>query len=417
MTSVRVISAIFILAYVITSCVHAQSTMDDLMRLKDNLFQNYTKDFRPVYDLSTTFLVTLDMFLVTILDVDEVTGTMSVNCGLSLSWFDYRLAWNTSDYNYIKSFVFNSSNVWKPRLYITTAADDMSDFSYDAVDVRVYSNGIVASSPVRNVRTTCSFDMTKFPTDSQTCVMQLASWMYLASELTLLMARPDINLAYYTPNGEWSISGTSVTNNTDLGSMFSVLDFTIHLTRRSAYFIISMTAPVLILCFLTPFVFLLPASSGERISYTITMFLSLAVYMTIIGDKMPNISDPMAGISILLLVAMIYSCLLILLTIFTLRCEAESDVHEFPRWLLWLASRLCKNKTTSSANKVDASLNVHDEKFNKEADVIATQAIQKPKKISLMKKDVMSFIDKGLFYLTLSVNIITCSVFAFCYWI
>ncbi|XP_021376984.1 neuronal acetylcholine receptor subunit alpha-7-like [Mizuhopecten yessoensis] len=392
--------------------------MDDLVRLKNTLFQNYTKDFRPVYNMSDPIHVTLDMFLISVLDLDEVTGTITLNCGLALFWTDYRLAWDASEFG-ITSFVFNSSNVWKPRIYITTSSDDLSDFSFDAFDVRVYSNGSVTSSPGRHVKASCSFDMTRYPTDSQTCVMQIASWMFAASEMVFIIARPNISMVYYKPNGEWNIDWTSVTNNTDFGPHSSILDFSIHLTRRSAYFIISMTIPVQLLCFLNPFVFLLPASSGERISYTITMFLSLAVYMTIIGENMPNVSDPMAGISYYLLVAMLYSCLLILLTIFTLRCEAVTDIRRFPCWMLRIAPRQVFHKPVETISKGDSNKKVIDTE-RMEDDNATEETICRDEKELLQisrKEDLLRFIDKSLFFITLFVIVVIGFVFSLSFWV
>ncbi|XP_021354433.1 acetylcholine receptor subunit alpha-like [Mizuhopecten yessoensis] len=129
------------------------------------------------------------------------------------------------------------------------------------------------------------------------------------------------------------------------------------LSRKSTYFLLSMILPVYTLCFLNPFVFLLPAASGERISYTITMFLSLAVYMTLVGDNMPKVSEPMAGISYFLLVAMLFSCLLIILTIFTLRCDAVTDVTNFPKCVRRLVLKVKKNRKNTrkpiTRNSVD----------------------------------------------------------------
>ncbi|XP_060075116.1 neuronal acetylcholine receptor subunit alpha-7-like [Ylistrum balloti] len=389
--------------------------MEDLVRLRDTLFQNYTKDFRPAQNMSDPTYVTLEMYLVSILDLDEVSGTITLNCAVPMSWTDYRLVWNPSDYGGITSFVFNSSIFWKPRVYIITSSDDLSDFSFDAYDVRVFSNGRVTSSPGRHVKASCSVDMTNFPSDSQICVMQMMSWGLLANEMIFIAGRETIVLRFYKPNGEWDIDWTSVANNTKYGTSISVVDFTIHLTRHSAYFTVSMTMPVILLCFLNPFVFLLPASSGERMSYTITIFLSLAVYMTIIGDNMPRISDPMAGISYFLLVALLNSCILIVLTIFTLRCEAVNDTQKFPGWLLRLVSwRQCQSVNSRNQVKNKKTI-VHVEEVNATNEI--THHRDKAQEKTVSKEDVMKFIDKYLFYSTLLAMIVTCVVFSLYYWL
>ncbi|OWF39109.1 Neuronal acetylcholine receptor subunit alpha-6 [Mizuhopecten yessoensis] len=416
MTRIPVSLLLVMYSDVIISCAHAQGTMDDLLRLRDTLFQNYTMYFRPVYNLSDPIHVTFDMYLISILDLDEVTGTITLNCVVKISWSDYRLSWNPSNFGDITSFVFNASNVWKPRIYIATSSEDLSDFSYDAYDVRVYSNGSVTSSPSRHVKASCSFDMTNFPKDSQTCSLQIASWAFLASEMLFLIARSEIGMTSYKPNGEWDIDWTSVTDNTYVVPM---LDFSMHLTRRSAYFTVSLIIPVLLLCFLNPFVFLLPASSGERISYTITMFLSLAVYMTLIGENIPKVSDPMAGISYFLLLVMFYSCLLILLTIFTLRCEAVTDIRMFPGWFLRIVFRLGFHKSVINTNKVDAAHTVINAQVmgNDKATEWTINSGDEEVQKTVRKEDVMLFIDKSLFYLTFVMIVFICLGFGVYFWL
>ncbi|XP_060075117.1 acetylcholine receptor subunit alpha-like [Ylistrum balloti] len=404
--------------YIFITLAHSQGTRDDLVRLRNVLFRNYTKDFRPVYNLSDSVHVSVDMLMISILDLDEVTGTFTLNCGLRITWTDDQLVWNQSDFAGITSFVFNSSKIWTPRIYITSSADDLSDISFDAFDVRVYYNGTVTCAPGRHLRASCLFDMTNFPLDSQLCTLQVTPWTFTAFEMILIIENQEINLDYYKPNGEWDIDWTSVTNYTYYGPSHSVIDFSVHLTRRSAYFLVSMASPILLLCFLNPFVFLLPACSGERISYTITIFLSMAVYMTLIGENMPKTSDPMAGISYFLLVAMLYSCLLIVLTIFTLRCDTVSntDTQKFPRWVLWLASRQKPSRSVPQ-NKVDVGKEISvvlTNEYDKKSDTLTQH--QEMETVP-SAKDVMTFIDKALFWITLFMMVVICSVFWICLWV
>ncbi|XP_033725851.1 neuronal acetylcholine receptor subunit alpha-3-like [Pecten maximus] len=417
MTNFRVLVSTVMFSVVIISCAHTQGTMDDLLRLKDVLFWNYTKDFRPVYNLSEPIHVTLDMLLISIVYLDEVTGIITVNCGLYTSWTDYNLVWNPSDFSGITSFVLNSSKVWKPRIYVTTSSEDLSDFSFDAYDVRVFSNGQVSSIPGRNVKASCSFDMTNFPSDSQTCVLQLTSLVYTLQELVLVRERPVINMVYYKPNGEWDLAWTSVRTNTVSGNLSSVLDFSIHLNRRSGFFIVSIAAPVFLLLFLNPFVFLLPTSSGERMSYSVTLSLSLAVYMTVVGEYMPKVSDPIPGICYFFLMAMLFSCFIILLTIFTLRCQDATDVNSFPSWILWMVKRVThstscyKRKVTTLDLNADDGI-IKDAKLTDHKNKVHVEQL----KTNVQKEDVIRFIDRSLFCITLFYTVVTTLVFIFHYW-
>ncbi|XP_069103051.1 acetylcholine receptor subunit alpha-like [Argopecten irradians] len=397
-------------------CAYTHGTIEDLLRLRGKLFENYTTDIRPAYNLSDTVAVTLDMILISILDLNAVTGTITLNCGLFTLWTDYRLSWDPNDFGGITTFVLNSLNVWKPRIYVVTSSDDLSDFSFDDYDVRVYSNGQVSSSPGRHMKVTCIFDMTYFPSDSQTCVFQLTPMLYTMEEVILIPKSPVIDKFYCHTNGEWDLCWTSVKNNTDYGNLTSTLDFSVHLKRHSAFFILPLAAPMLLLLFLNPFVFLLPASSGERTSYSITISLSLTVYMTVVSEQMPKISDPISKISYFFLLAMLYSGVVILLTILTLRCHDVANINSFPNWVLWLIKRV-KRSTSCRREKIASLEQVSDSGDANDATTAdGKDEMNEKQKIHLSKDEVTGFIDKFLFCVTLFYTTLTSLVFTFSYW-
>ncbi|XP_069105817.1 neuronal acetylcholine receptor subunit alpha-9-I-like [Argopecten irradians] len=239
---------------------------------------------------------------------------------------------------------------------------DMEKLDLEDFDVKINYAGLLDVLPGKLIKSTCTVDMTNFPTDYQTCNIVFVPWSYLPSEAQLTELLEDIMIV--GENGEWDISGTPPSMNKSDPYRTNAAVYKLVLKRKSAYYIISMVVPVYILCFLNPFVFLLPASSGERISYTITMFLSLAVYMTLVGDNMPKVSEPMAGISFnyFLLVSMMFSCALTILTIFSLRWHTRKDASQFPKWLkrlVFLYTRKEeKRRTTNQENESCSEQNV-----------------------------------------------------------
>ncbi|XP_069102489.1 neuronal acetylcholine receptor subunit alpha-7-like [Argopecten irradians] len=385
-------------------------TMDDWIKLTNTLFANYTNEVRPAYNFTEVVNVDSWMFLLSILDFDEVSGVITLSAGMGITWNDYRLRWTPSDYNGLEEIIINSSRVWKPKLYIISSADDLEKFDEDEFDVRVNYNGTCSIYPGKLLKSSCSVDMTRFPVDSQLCEMLVLLWGVMPNEVKLGFTQTEIFLGYFTPNGEWEVDKTSVSQYMGFGSPSSTISFSLHMTRRSMYFIISMTIPVLLLCFLNPFVFLLPASSGERISYTITMFLSLAVYMTLIGDNLPKVSENMAGMSYFLLIALIYSSLLILLTIFTLRCEAVSDVSKFPKWLqkLTYCFKFKKNRVSYRNSENGQDLNDNERKENPSGTSVEFSTVT--------KNEVMTFIDVTFFVVSFLMIIIAAMWFLIHYY-
>ena len=95
-------------------------------------------------------------------------------------------------------------------------------------------------------------------------------------------------------------------------------------------------------------VFLLPAQSGERVGYSITLLLAIAVFLTIAADNLPKTSFPTISIICLkLLVDMMISGLVILFTIIGLRFYHTDEHRPVPRCVaaitrVLLCKRSCK---------------------------------------------------------------------------
>ena len=66
------------------------------------------------------------------------------------------------------------------------------------------------------------------------------------------------------------------------------------LARRPMFVVVILILPVLVMGLLNTLVFLLPAASGERVSYSITILLSQALLLTIVSDNIPKTSSPVS---------------------------------------------------------------------------------------------------------------------------
>ena len=100
----------------------------------------------------------------------------------------------------------------------------------------------------------------------------------------------------YRENGEWILTGTStefhhLADTVDgMTHFFPQLIFNLFIRRRPAYYILNRILPVILSSFLVVVVFILPADSGEKVSYALTELLALAFLLTLITDYMPSTS-------------------------------------------------------------------------------------------------------------------------------
>ena len=71
---------------------------------------------------------------------------------------------------------------------------------------------------------------------------------------------------------------------------FSQLDFWMHMKRRYQFYNTNVMLPIILSSFLVTLVFVVPVESGEKLSYILTVLLTIAVFLTMIGETLPAIS-------------------------------------------------------------------------------------------------------------------------------
>ena len=68
-------------------------------------------------------------------------------------------------------------------------------------------------------------------------------------------------------------------------SLFSVL--TLNIARNSTYVLLTLAIPMIVIAFLTLAGFLLPAESGEKIGFQITLLLAMIVFLEMVSSSIP----------------------------------------------------------------------------------------------------------------------------------
>jgi nicotinic acetylcholine receptor alpha-7 len=72
--------------------------------------------------------------------------------------------------------------------------------------------------------------------------------------------------------------------------------------RHPLYFGVMILLPTLLFSLLNPLVFLLPVESGERVSLSMTILLSYAIFLTLVSNSIPKTSNPMCTLLIVMIV-------------------------------------------------------------------------------------------------------------------
>ena len=301
----------------------SSQSMAKLGQLYTDLMTNYNLEIRPVANQSDTVMVDIYLSIVSIQEFDEVLGKFSAVAFLNVLWTDPRFVWNPALYEGISSIIFQPDNIWIPRMALANSHGKINTLTDVSTIVRCYPNGLCVWLPGDIMKSTCTADVKYFPFDKQTCKLSFIGWGYSGTEILLSSPASTVNTDLYAENGEWDLAETST--NCYVANTFPFCDFTITMERIPTIFIVNVILPIIFLGGLNIMVFVLPSESGERVSYSITVLLSIALFMTLIGDSMPKTSKPMSLMAYFMLTNLALSTLMCVSVILILKV-----VHPMP---------------------------------------------------------------------------------------
>ena len=326
------------------------TSIEDTRVLRGDLLTNYSKYIRPVRNQSHTVDVYLYLTIVAIQEFNEVLERFSVVGVFFIYWVDENMIWNETEYSGISSIFMGYNEVWVPEIILTNPSEKLDSYGKKWQMIRFYSSGVSTWNPADLIKATCVLDVRYFPFDVQDCSMEMYAWGYAASEVNLVSVRDDIETSSLREHGTWKVLNTSAFAEEFRG--ISRITFKIRLKRKPESFIVSIILPILFLSLLNVLVFVLPTESGERVSYAITVLLSIAVFMTIVTDTLPKTSEPMPIISYFLMIDLVKSALISLCTILNMRLFHRNSDKRIPKFLQYVYNSLscnCRNKVTNDS--------------------------------------------------------------------
>ena len=131
--------------------------------------------------------------------MDGSKQTMTLSGVLYMTWVDGRIKWDSSTYGGATFTRVPATTVWTPTLDVFNAADVPTTIAVDPdtdqviqqtchkykhhsinslLQVSIYSSGMIVFTRKIQLVTSCTFDVRKFPVDTQTCSIELAIMGY-----------------------------------------------------------------------------------------------------------------------------------------------------------------------------------------------------------------------------------------------
>ncbi|KAI8798793.1 acetylcholine receptor subunit alpha [Biomphalaria glabrata] len=291
-------------------------TYNSTVAIMKELVENgeYHTEVRPLKDQAQVMRVTAEFEIVSIVRIDDVTQSFTANGFLLLNWTDELLTWDPDKYSNQTLIHPVPENIWRPRVVLMNTLEDRDLFENDVAPVFINNKGYVSWVPGSLIPSSCELHMADYPFDKQTCTITFLAMKYTTSELVFVPGSVKVKQDFFIKHGEWDLTDTSL-NVTDRLSGYwkgSAIQLTFTMKRRPAFLLINIVLPVVFLSFLNLLVFLIPAKSGEKISYGITVLLALSVFISIVSGMLPRSGTEIPKLTIYLFLLLIISMLTVI---------------------------------------------------------------------------------------------------------
>ncbi|XP_023314389.1 acetylcholine receptor subunit alpha-like isoform X4 [Trichogramma pretiosum] len=318
----------------------------DAKRLYDDLLSNYNKLVRPVVNTSDVLRVCIKLKLSQLIDVNLKNQIMTTNLWVEQSWYDYKLRWEPKEYGGVHMLHVPSDHIWRPDIVLYNNADGNYEVTL-MTKATVYHSGLVVWQPPAVYKSSCSIDVEFFPYDVQTCVLKLGSWTYDGFKVDLRhmdektgsnIVDVGVDLSEFYMSVEWDILEVPAVRNekfyTCCDEPYLDITFNITMRRKTLFYTVNIIIPCMGISFLTVLTFYLPSDSGEKVTLSISILISLHVFFLLVVEIIPPTSLVVPLLGKYLIFAMILVSISICVTVVVLNVHFRSpQTHKMAPWV------------------------------------------------------------------------------------
>ncbi|KFO95244.1 Neuronal acetylcholine receptor subunit alpha-10, partial [Calypte anna] len=332
----------------------AQGTL--AQQLLRDLFTNYSRALRPVGDTERALNVTLQVTLAQIIDMVSECHLlmMSPPWAVSPSW-GLSPSWECPLHDecpHAGGPLHLHPHPW----VLLPSADDRFGGSLET-NVVLDSDGRLTWDSPAITKSSCRVDVSYFPFDGQRCPLTFGSWTYNGNQIDLRNQRDSGDLRDFVENVEWEVLGMPATRNVVTygccSEPYPDVTYTLVLRRRASFYVFNLLLPCIMVSFLAPLGFYLPADSGEKVSLGVTVLLALTVFQMLVAESMPpSESVPLIGKYYIATMTMITASTALTIFIMSLH-HCGPGARPVPPWartliLHHLARLCCVHETAES---------------------------------------------------------------------
>ncbi|XP_012160929.2 acetylcholine receptor subunit alpha-like [Ceratitis capitata] len=332
--------------FLVLSFITSSTSNPDAKRLYDDLLSNYNKLVRPVVNVTDAVTVRIKLKLSQLIDVNLKNQIMTTNLWVEQTWYDYKLQWEPKEYGGVEMLHVPSDHIWRPDIVLYNNADGNFEVTL-ATKATLNYTGRVEWRPPAIYKSSCEIDVEYFPFDEQTCVMKFGSWTYDGFQVDLRhidelngtnVVEVGVDLSEFYTSVEWDILEVPAVRNekfyTCCDEPYLDITFNITMRRKTLFYTVNLIIPCMGISFLTILVFYLPSDSGEKVSLSISILLSLTVFFLLLAEIIPPTSLVVPLLGKFVLFTMILDTFSICVTVVVLNIHFRSpQTHTMAPWV------------------------------------------------------------------------------------
>ena len=167
------------------------------------------------------------------------------------------------------------------------------------------------------------------------------SWTSSIDHMEIKPYAAETGLQHLTMNAEWDVISLKaeqrIIKHTCCEEPFTEVVYHLHLRRKTLYYMYTLVMPVTTITSLIATGFCLPPNSGERIILSVTILVSMTVYLNIASKRLPATSDNIPLLSLFYLMLFIQISLSLAASTFVLANFYRQNFSKpMPAWFRWL---------------------------------------------------------------------------------
>ncbi|XP_013391819.1 glycine receptor subunit alpha-3 isoform X1 [Lingula anatina] len=381
MKRLRFLVSCFLLGYVLGACcmlTEAQNAtseksseyMEQIEFLEHLLNLTYDKRIRPQFTEGKPTVVTVDILLSSITDINAAAMEFGINFYLRQMWKEPRLAHpNATNDKMLTLSESQRNHIWVPDLFFSNEKkSSFHTITLPNLMIRISPKGDVLYSQRLSATLNCEFDLVKFPMDNQTCRIKMESYAHSTTDLIFKWVdrvQYDETLDNTLP--EFELDGISTGDCTAVYSTgsFTCLYMDLHVTRDLRYYILNVYLPSVIVVLLSFVNFWIDATAvPARTTVGIVTILTVTTQSVTLQDRLPKVSyikaiDVWLSVCLVFVVGSMLEYAVVNVMLQRERRHKEKIAHQS-------LNRLSSNGDISKDTQKDQSITPVESQFEKE---------------------------------------------------